>query len=293
MNYRAIWISDVHLGSRHAQVEPLLNFLRDNESKYLYIVGDFIDGWELKRNWRWLEQYNVLIQKILRKNRKQTRVILLYGNHDEFLEQFAGMNFGGVRLMERAIHISAKKKRYLVLHGHQFDGLTHFNHLLERLGSRLYDWILYANLHINKIRRHFGFGYWSFASYLKMKAKGAVKYVTEYEEIMVQMARKSRVQGIICGHIHRAEIKEMQGITYMNCGDWVESCTALVEDMEGNFQLIKYHENPVHSPGGGPGPHDASDGDEPDLAEARPSSRGGGRRPEPTPEFAGLFRKSL
>lgn len=254
--YRSIWISDVHLGTKHAQVDQLLQFLRDTECDFLYLVGDIIDGWELGRNWLWNDSYNTLFQKILRKNRKQTRITYLTGNHDEFLEKFIGIRFGRMRLKRQAIHEAADGKRYLVVHGHQFDGLTHCNRYLERVGARLYNWILTMNHYVNRVRRRLGFGYWSFAAYLKFKAKTAVKFVTHYEEAMVQMARMNRVDGVICGHIHRAEIKKLGGIHYLNSGDWVESCTALVEDFSGEFSLIHFHENNVHRTGRGTGSHD-------------------------------------
>lgn len=238
MTYRAIWISDVHLGTKHSRVGPLLDFLRDVECQDLYIVGDFIDGWQLRRKWFWSDEYNVLIQKLLRKNRKHTRVTLITGNHDEFLEHFLGMNFGAVRLMERTIHEAADGKKYLVLHGHQFDGLTHFNRLLDRVGSAIYDKILDLNVWINRVRRLLGFGYWSFASYIKMKAKASMKYVNDYEDSLIQFARKSGVDGVICGHIHRPEIRQVGDVMYLNCGDWVENCTALAEDYEGNMKLL-------------------------------------------------------
>lgn len=242
MNYRAIWISDLHLGTRHAQVGKLLAFLRETECEHLYIVGDFIDGWQLRRKWHWAEEYNVLIQKLLRKNRKQTRVTLITGNHDEFLETFLGLNFGAVRLVERAVHRAADGKRYLVIHGHQFDGLAHFNRLLDRVGSVLYERILDLNMWINRFRRVLGFGYWSFASYVKLKAKSAMKYVNDYEEALIQFARKNEVQGVICGHIHRPEIRQVGEILYLNCGDWVENCTALVEDQDGHIELLRFDE---------------------------------------------------
>jgi UDP-2,3-diacylglucosamine pyrophosphatase LpxH len=242
MNYRSIWISDVHLGTRHAQMGKLLAFLRETECEHLYIVGDFIDGWQLRRKWHWAEEYNVLIQKLLRKNRKQTRVTLITGNHDEFLEKFVGLNFGAVRLLERAVHEAADGKRYLVIHGHQFDGLAHFNRLLDRVGSALYERILDLNVWINRFRRFLGFGYWSFASYVKLRAKAAVKYVNDYEEAVIQFARKSEMQGVICGHIHRPEIRQVGDILYLNCGDWVENCTALVEDHYGHIELLRFHE---------------------------------------------------
>jgi UDP-2,3-diacylglucosamine pyrophosphatase LpxH len=240
MNYRSIWISDVHLGTRHSRVSSLLEFLRDTECEHLYIVGDFIDGWQLRRKWYWDQHYNVLIQKLLRKSRRRTRLTLITGNHDEFLEQFRGMAFGNIRLLERTVHTAADGKRYLVLHGHQFDGLTHFNRLLDRVGAALFERILDLNVWINRVRRLFGFGYWSFASYIKQKAKSAVKHVSDYEESLIQFARKSGVDGIICGHIHRPEIRNLGDVVYLNCGDWLENCTALVEDFDGKIRLVRF-----------------------------------------------------
>lgn len=289
MNYRAIWISDVHLGTKHAQVGKLLEFLRDTECAHLYIVGDFIDGWQLRRKWYWIDEYNTLIQKLLRKNRKHTRVTFITGNHDEFLEKFFGIAFGAVRLVDRAVHVGADGKQYLVIHGHQFDGLTQFNRALERVGTVLYDKILDINVWVNRIRRTLGFGYWSFASYIKLRAKSAVKYVTDYEDVMLQFGRKSGMAGVICGHIHRPEIRQVGDMTYMNCGDWVENCTALVEDFDGNFSLIRFHESDVHGAGRGPGAHDAGDRDAGDAAATRPSRRRRPRRVEPEPEPAGIL----
>jgi len=255
--HRSIWISDIHLGTKHAQVGPLLEFLRRHESDYLYIVGDLIDGWELKRAWRWEDGYNTLIQKILRKDRKGTRITYITGNHDEFLENYLGLRFGGVRLVRQAYHRGADGRRYLVIHGHQFDGLTHFNRLLERVGARLYNLILELNHWMNRVRRQLGFGYWSVAAYLKHKAKSSVKFITQYETAMTRLARLRKVDGIICGHIHRAEMRAIDGMRYFNCGDWVESCTALVEDHAGNFELIHFHhENSIHRPGRGARAHD-------------------------------------
>ncbi|MCX6869272.1 MAG: UDP-2,3-diacylglucosamine diphosphatase [Verrucomicrobia bacterium] len=251
MKYNAIWISDLHLGSRHSQAELLLSFLHNHECRHLYLVGDIIDGWELRRRWLWSSEANTVIQKILRMNRKQTQVTYVFGNHDEFMEQFLGLNLGGVRLVERAIHEGMDGRRYLVLHGHQLDGLVLFNRLLERVGARLYDWILEFNLHLNRLRRRMGFGYWSVAAYLKFQAKGAVRYVTQYEEAMVRLARQAGVEGVICGHIHRAEIRTVQGFEYLNCGDWVESCTALAEDFEGNIHLLRLDDSkntPLNDP---------------------------------------------
>ncbi len=276
MKYNAIWISDLHLGSKHSQADLLLSFLHNHECRHLYLVGDIIDGWELRRRWLWSSDANTVIQKILRMNRKQTQVTYVFGNHDEFMEQFLGLNLGGVRLVERAIHQGLDGRRYLVLHGHQLDGLVLFNRLLERVGARLYDWILEFNLHFNRLRRRMGFGYWSVAAYLKFQAKGAVRYVTQYEEAMVRLARQAGVEGVICGHIHRAEIRTVQGFEYLNCGDWVESCTALAEDFEGNIHLLRLDDSkntPLNDP--------AVDGDSSaDRTRMRRSERSA-RRPAP------------
>jgi len=287
---RSIWISDIHLGTRHARVAELLDFLRMVDCKYLYVVGDFIDGWELKFRWFWRDDYNVLIQKLLRKSRKQTKVIYITGNHDEFIEQFVGMRFGSVTLAREAMHTAADGKQYLVIHGHQADGLTHFNHLLEKLGSHLYNWILDFNLYFNRLRRALGFGYWSLAAFLKFKAKSAVKFITEYEATLASMARSHQADGVICGHIHRAEIKSIDGVQYFNCGDWVESCTALIEDFDGKIKLVHFHEDDVLRSRRGSRPHDPGDGGEGNGGSGRPSRRRGHARREYAPDGAGILR---
>jgi len=287
---RSVWISDIHLGTKHARVTELLEFLRTVDCQYLYLVGDFIDGWELKFRWYWRDDYNVLIQKLLRKSRKQTKVIYISGNHDEFIEQFIGMQFGGVTMARQAIHTAADGKKYLVIHGHQADGLTHFNHLLEKLGSHLYNWILDFNLYFNRLRRALGFGYWSLAAYLKFKAKSAVKFVTAYEDTLAAMARNQGADGVICGHIHRAETKMIDGMQYLNCGDWVESCTALVEDFAGNIQLLNFHETDVLRAGRRAGSHDPGHGGQGNGRGGRPSGRrryAGGQFASPA---AGILR---
>jgi UDP-2,3-diacylglucosamine pyrophosphatase LpxH len=289
MRFRTIWISDVHLGSRHAQSERLLDFLKEAECDQLYLVGDIVDGWELRRRWLWDSDANTVVQKLLRKNRKDTRVTYVYGNHDEFMQHFAGLSLGGVRIVERAIHVTADKRRYLVIHGHQLDGLVQFNRLLERIGSRLYDWILLFNTWFNRARRRLGFGYWSVSAYLKFKAKSAVRYVTEFEQGMARLAAQARTQGVICGHIHRAENRQIQGLHYLNCGDWVESCTALVEHFDGSFEILELHEEPARRSGGGPGTHDPGV-DGPAVVPAVRSPGGGSAGgSSPQPELAGLF----
>ena len=288
MRYRSIWISDVHLGSRHAQTELLLDFLRHHQCRHLYLVGDIVDGWELRRRWLWNADSNTVIQKILRIHRKETRVTYICGNHDEFLQHFVGLSIGGVRVVDHAIHVGADRRRYLVIHGHQLDGLVHFNRLLERVGSRLYDLILTLNTHFNRLRRRMGFGYWSVSSYLKQNTKSAVRYITGFEDGMVRLAQEHRVHGVICGHIHRAEQRQIHGLKYLNCGDWVESCTALVEGFDGQFQILRWHERKA----GG----EAEDVVTVELAiqksDVNPSSKPR-RRPasqdDSEPELAGLF----
>jgi UDP-2,3-diacylglucosamine pyrophosphatase LpxH len=288
--FRSIWISDVHLGTKHAHVADLLDFLRITDCRYLYVVGDLIDGWELRFRWYWRDDHNVLIQKLLRKSRKQTRVIYLTGNHDEFMEEFTGMRFGSVTLAQQVIHIGADGREYLVTHGHQADGLTHFNHLLEKVGSHLYNWILDFNLHFNRLRRALGFGYWSLAAYLKFKAKSAMKFVTQYEETLAQMARKQGVHGIICGHIHRPEIKTIGDVQYLNCGDWVESCTALVEHFDGRIELIHFHENDAIRARRGAGSHDPGHGGQRNGRGGGPPDRGRDARRGDAPRGASLLR---
>ena len=287
MNYRTIWISDVHLGSRHAQTELLLDFLRENECRHLYLVGDIVDGWELRRRWLWDSASNTVVQKLLRKQRHNTRVTYIHGNHDEFLQQFAGLSVGGVRIAEHAIHIGPDRKRYLVIHGHQLDGLVQFNRLLERVGSRLYDLILEFNTHFNRLRRRLGFGYWSVSAYLKHNTKSAVRYITQFEDAMVQLAKKHRVHGVICGHIHRAEQRNVRGIRYLNCGDWVESCTALAEDYDGVIHILHWHDHVAKRSNAGSEPADTT---VPEPAP-QPAPRRSRRRPaeEPHPDLAGLF----
>lgn len=289
MRFRTIWISDVHLGSRHAQADRLLEFLREAECQHLYLVGDIVDGWELRRRWLWDGDANTVVQKLLRKHRKDTRVTYVYGNHDEFMQHFTGLSLGGVRVVERAVHITADKRRYLVIHGHQLDGLVHFNRLLERVGSRLYDWILLLNTGFNRARRRLGFGYWSVSAYLKSKAKSAVQYVAQFEVGMVRMAGQARVHGVICGHIHRAESRQIHGLHYLNCGDWVESCTALVEHFDGSFEILHLHEDSVYRSGRGPGAYDPGAGRPAVVPAVRPPGGGRAGGLPPQPELAGLF----
>ena len=237
---RSVWISDIHLGTKHARVAELLEFLRGVDCKYLYIVGDLIDGWELKFRWFWRDDYNLLIQKLLRKSRKQTRVIYISGNHDEFIEQFIGMGFGNVTMAREAIHTAADGRRYLVTHGDLFDIVIRHARWLAYLGDKAYDAAIAANTIFNKVRRGLGLRYWSLSQWAKYKVKNAVNFIGEFEKTLAAEASRHGLDGVICGHIHHAAAHDKFGFTYINCGDWVESCTAVGETFDGRFEIINW-----------------------------------------------------
>ncbi len=238
--YRSIWISDLHLGTRNCQATFLLDFFRHNESDSLYLVGDIIDGWQLKKSWNWWQSHNDVVQKILRKARKGTKVILIPGNHDEFLRHYSWLEFGNVSLVPKAIHKTADGRKFLVIHGDQFDGVMQHAKWLAKVGDEMYEFILRVNSLFNWVRRKCGYEYWSLSSYLKHKVKNAVSFISTYEETLAEAARRHKVNGIICGHIHKAEMRMIGDILYCNDGDWVESCTALVEHFDGRLELIRW-----------------------------------------------------
>ena len=241
-NYRSIWISDFHLGTRGCQSELLLEFIKHTQSEKLYLVGDIIDGWALKNTWHWPQSHNDVVQKILRKARHGTKVFYLSGNHDEVTRGFAPVNFGGVSILNQIIHETVDKKKYLVVHGDQFDGIIQCAKWLAMLGSITYDFLIYFNRYINFFRKKLGYEYWSLSNYLKFTVKNAVKFVSEYEKLVCNYAKQFKVEGIICGHIHHANMQYMNEIHYINDGDWVESCTALVEHFDGKLELINWTE---------------------------------------------------
>ena len=241
-NYRSIWISDFHLGTRGCQSELLLEFIKHTQSEKLYLVGDIIDGWALKNTWYWPQSHNDVVQKILRKARHGTEVFYISGNHDEVMRGFIPVNFGGVSILNQVIHETVDKKKYLVVHGDQFDGIIQCAKWLAMLGSITYDFLIYFNRYINFFRKKLGYEYWSLSNYLKFTVKNAVKFVSEYEKLVCNYAKQFKVEGIICGHIHHANMQSMNGIHYINDGDWVESCTALVEHFDGKLELINWTE---------------------------------------------------
>lgn len=241
-HYRTIWISDIHLGTAGCQAQYLLDFLKENESDTLYLVGDIIDGWALKRSWYWQQAHNDVIQKILRKARKGTRVIYIAGNHDEVVRQFIGLAFGGIDIQDEVIHVTADGRRFLVLHGDLFDGVIQCARWLAIVGDHAYTFTLKLNRWFNHIRAKCGLDYWSLSQYLKHRVKTAVSFVSQFEQALAKEAKSRHLDGVICGHIHKAEMREIDGILYCNDGDWVESLTALVETHDGELKIVTWQQ---------------------------------------------------
>jgi UDP-2,3-diacylglucosamine pyrophosphatase LpxH len=242
-NYKSIFISDVHLGTRDCKASELHNFLKHNKCETLYLVGDIIDGWRIQQNkWMWNQTHSNVVQKILKLAKRKTRVIYVAGNHDEFLRPLMpyGIGFGDIEIVNQIEHIGVDGKRYLVIHGDIFDGISTIAPWLGYVGDKGYDLILNINNKFNWIRHKMGFGYWSLSAYLKHKVKSAVDFIFEFEVNLINYCKKRGFDGIICGHIHHAEIKEVDGLMYMNDGDWVESMTALVEHLDGTWEIITW-----------------------------------------------------
>lgn len=239
MHYKSIFISDIHVGSKHARIPELVNFLKENECENLFIVGDFIDGWALKRKWSWDNNCNLLIQKILKKSRKGCRVVYVTGNHDEFLRNYTHLeNFGGIEIVDETVYTGINNKRYLIIHGDKFDGILKSFSLVSKMGSVCYEWLLDTNSYLNYFRRKLGFGYWSLSYFLKKNTKRIIEYVNKFEDILAFEAKRHEVDGVICGHIHIPSSKVIDGIEYYNCGCWVEMNTAIVEHFDGKFELL-------------------------------------------------------
>lgn len=240
MKVRTVWISDIHLGTQGCQARALLDFLKQVECETLYLVGDVIDGWQLRRNWYWPQSHNDVVQKLLRKARKGTRIIFIPGNHDEFARKYIGHNFGGIEVVSEWIHVTADGRRLWITHGDLYDGVIQCAKWLAYVGDWLYEFTLKANRWFNTARARMGLPYWSLSKYLKLKVKRAVSYVGDFEEALAREARRREVQGVVCGHIHHAEIRTINGILYCNDGDWVESLTALVEHADGTLEILDW-----------------------------------------------------
>ena len=240
MRVRTVWISDLHLGTPGCQATALLDFLKRVECDTLYLVGDIIDGWQLRRQWYWPQSHNDVVQKLLRKARKGTRVVFVPGNHDEFARKYLGHNFGGVEVVDEAIHKTADGRLLWITHGDYFDGVIQCAKWLAHVGDWAYELTLRINRHLNSTRARLGMPYWSLSRYLKLKVKRAVSYVGDFEMAVAREARERGVHGVVCGHIHHAEIRTIDGVLYCNDGDWVESLTALVEHADGRLEILDW-----------------------------------------------------
>jgi UDP-2,3-diacylglucosamine pyrophosphatase LpxH len=239
-HYRTVFISDIHLGTRGCQAELLLDFLRHMTCERLYLVGDIVDGWKMKGGWHWPQSHNDVVQKILRLARKGAQVIYIPGNHDDRVRDFCGVHFGGITVARDALHETADGRRFLVVHGDEFDAVVRHAAWLGFAGDIAYRALLTMNTVLNRFRRRLGFGYWSLSAFLKSKVKNALQFIDNFEIAVADEARRRHVDGVICGHIHKAEMREIAGTLYLNDGDWVESCTALVEHGDGRLEILRW-----------------------------------------------------
>jgi len=237
---RTLFLSDIHLGSKGCQADQLLDFLRYYDADIIYLVGDIVDGWQLKSGWYWPQSHNDVVQKLLRKARKGARMIYIPGNHDEFLRDYYGTHLGGIEVVEDAIHVAADGTPYLVIHGDIFDIVIRHARWLALMGDKAYDFAIWINTYFNAIRRSLGLTYWSLSQWAKLKVKNAVNFIGAFETALAGEARRRGVSGVICGHIHHAVVRRQGGFCYINCGDWIESCTAVLEHFDGSFELIRW-----------------------------------------------------
>ena len=238
--YRTVFISDVHLGTRGCNDRLLIDFLDHVDSQYLYLVGDIIDGWRMKKKFYWPERHNAIVRRIMKRAKRGTEVIYIPGNHDEMFRQFAGTNFGGVEIRREATHVTADGRKLLVVHGDEFDAVVLAHRWLAFAGDWAYRTLMQLNVAVNAVRRGMGLEYWSLSKHAKAKVKGAVSVITHFEEAVAHEARSRGVDGVVCGHIHTAEIRDFDGLTYYNDGDWVEGCNALVEHFDGRLELLHW-----------------------------------------------------
>jgi len=249
---RAIFISDVHLGTRACQADRLLEFLRAYESDHLFLIGDIVDFWAMKRRGvYWSAAQNTLVQKILKRARHHTNVVFIPGNHDEVARDHVGTSFGNIQVLHECVYTAVDGRRYLLLHGDEFDGVTRYHRWLAILGDHAYALAVRANILLSRLRRGLGIpGYWSLSGYAKRKVKKAVNFIFDFEEAVVRHAKDRDVHGVICGHIHAATIRDVDGLLYVNCGDWVDSCTAIVEHCDGRMELVRGGFQPAVAPRG-------------------------------------------
>ncbi len=238
--YRTIWISDIHLGTKGCNADLLIDFLDNVDSETMYLVGDIIDGWRMKKKFYWPTEHNDVVWRILKRAKRGTKIVYIPGNHDEMFRQFTGLDFGGVEIRRAAIHKTANGKRLLVLHGDEFDAVMLSHRWLAHLGDAAYTAMMALNRWVNAVRRRFDLPYWSLSKHAKHKVKNAVEFISKFEEVVAEAAGKRGVDGVVCGHIHTAEIRDIEGIEYYNDGDWVEGCTALVEHFDGQMEILHW-----------------------------------------------------
>jgi UDP-2,3-diacylglucosamine pyrophosphatase LpxH len=239
-HYRTIFLSDIHLGTKGCQADKLLSFLKQHSCDRLYLVGDIVDGWRMRSQVYWPQSHSNVVRRFLTLTKRGTKLVYVTGNHDEFLRRYSDLAIGNVELVDEAEHDTLDGRRLLVVHGDQFDVVTRYHRWIAFLGDVGYTALLEVNRWLNVLRSRLGYGYWSLSAFIKHRVKRAVSFISEYEEAILHQCRKEGYDGVVCGHIHHAEISEVQGLTYMNCGDWVESCTALVEDLDGNFHILDW-----------------------------------------------------
>ena len=241
MDYRTIFISDVHLGSKGCKAEILSNFLKNSNAHKLYLIGDIVDGWKIQQNkWAWRQAHSNVVRRILGYAKRGTEVVYIAGNHDEFLRPMIpyGLTFGRIQVANQYTHVGLDGKKYLVIHGDLFDGITRLAPWISFLGDKSYDMLISINTKFNWWRHKLGFGYWSLSKYLKHRVKRAIDFMFQFERNLADYCSKRGFDGVICGHIHKAEIKTINGVIYMNDGDWVESCSALVEHLDGRWEIV-------------------------------------------------------
>jgi len=240
LRFRTIWISDVHLGFKECKADYLLDFLKHTESEYLYLVGDIVDIWSMKKSVYWPQSHNNIVRRILSKAKKGTRVVYIPGNHDELFRDHTGNQFGSIEIKKEAIHVNKNGATFLILHGDEFDSAIKCNKIMAVIGNQAYEVVLNLNRIVNTIRRKLGFPYWSLSTYLKHKVKNAVEYIIRFETAVAREAHRRGVDGLICGHIHKSNLREIDSVQYCNTGDWVESCTALVEHCSGEMEILHW-----------------------------------------------------
>jgi UDP-2,3-diacylglucosamine pyrophosphatase LpxH len=238
--YRTIWVSDIHLGTRGCNAQMLIDFLDRTDSETMYLVGDIIDGWRMRKKFYWPAAHNDVVWRILKRARRGTRVVYIPGNHDEMFRQFTGMNFGPIEIRRKAVHETADGRKLLVLHGDEFDTIMLAHRWLAFVGDAAYEMMMKLNLVVNRVRNLLGLPYWSLSKHAKHKVKNAIEFISRFEELVAHEAGTRGVDGVVCGHIHTAEIRDIEGVAYYNDGDWVEGCTALVEHFDGRMEILHW-----------------------------------------------------